>query len=193
MPSACTARARRHCRARRADGPRLTVIEGTLGKAFGVMGGYIAGSRRHFAISSGRLHPASSSRRRCRRHWRPAPLASIRHLKVSQFERARHQDRVRRLRAQLDRSGIPCTCRNTEPWCRFWSAMPPSASGSRIPVARLRCLRPADQLSDRAEEGPNVPAHHADAAAFPMPIPTSISVGALHALWSRCALARAVA
>jgi 5-aminolevulinate synthase len=85
---------------------RLTVIEGTLAKGFGVIGGYIAGSAalcdfvRSFAsgfIFSTALPPAVAA----------GALASIRHLKVSQGERARHQERVRALRARLDAIGVP--------------------------------------------------------------------------------------
>ena len=85
---------------------RITVIEGTLGKAYGVMGGYIAASRdlcdfvRTFAsgfIFSTALPPAVAA----------GACASIRHLKDSQMERARHQDRVAKVRGALDRMGIP--------------------------------------------------------------------------------------
>jgi 5-aminolevulinate synthase len=85
---------------------RITVIEGTLGKAFGVMGGYIAASRdlcdfvRTFAsgfIFSTALPPAVAA----------GACASIRHLKESDWERMRQRDRVAKVRGALDRMGIP--------------------------------------------------------------------------------------
>ncbi len=85
---------------------RLTVIEGTLGKAFGVMGGYIAASHalcdfvRSFApgfIFSTALPPAVAA----------GAVAAIRHLRASSAERERQQDRVARVRRRLDEAGIP--------------------------------------------------------------------------------------
>jgi 5-aminolevulinate synthase len=85
---------------------RITVIEGTLGKAFGVMGGYIAASTalcdfvRSFAsgfIFTTALPPAVAA----------GAAASVRHLKSSEMERARHQDRVARVRDRLTAAGIP--------------------------------------------------------------------------------------
>jgi len=85
---------------------RLDVIEGTLGKAFAVHGGYITGSTRlcdfvrSFAsgfIFTTSLPPAVAA----------GAAASIRHLKASGAERARHQERVAAVRARLDAAGIP--------------------------------------------------------------------------------------
>ncbi len=85
---------------------RLTVIEGTLGKAFGVMGGYIAASAalcdfvRSFAsgfIFTTALPPAIAA----------GAAASIRHLKSSGTERAMQQLRVAQVRAKLDAIGLP--------------------------------------------------------------------------------------
>ena len=85
---------------------RLTVIEGTLAKAFGVVGGYIAGSAsmcdfvRSFAsgfIFTTALPPAVAA----------GAVASIRYLKSSQNERRQQQAQVARLRRRLDAVGIP--------------------------------------------------------------------------------------
>jgi 5-aminolevulinate synthase len=85
---------------------RIDVIEGTLGKAFGVMGGYISASKnvcdfvRSFAsgfIFSTALPPAIAA----------GATASIRHLKESQIERVRHQNRVKIVRDRLNALGIP--------------------------------------------------------------------------------------
>lgn len=85
---------------------RITLIEGTLGKAFGVMGGYITGSSalcdfiRSFAsgfIFTTALPPAVAAGAR----------ASVAHLKISQSERMRQRKQVKLLRDGLDREGIP--------------------------------------------------------------------------------------
>ena len=85
---------------------RLTVIEGTLAKGFGVVGGYIAGSAamcdfvRSYAsgfIFTTALPPAVAA----------GALASIRHLKASSVERERHQQTVAALRRALDEAGLP--------------------------------------------------------------------------------------
>ncbi len=85
---------------------RLTVIEGTLAKAFGVVGGYIAGSAglcdfvRSFAsgfIFTTALPPAIAA----------GALASIRHLKVSAEERNLQRERVALVRRRLNETGIP--------------------------------------------------------------------------------------
>ena len=85
---------------------RLTVIEGTLGKAFGVMGGYITATKalcdfvRSFAsgfIFTTAIPPAVAA----------GAAAAIRHLKQSDVERQGQRDRVARLRAKLDAIGLP--------------------------------------------------------------------------------------
>ncbi|MEM6312081.1 MAG: 5-aminolevulinate synthase [Pseudomonadota bacterium] len=85
---------------------RITLIEGTLGKAYGVVGGYITGSEalcdfiRSFSsgfIFTTALPPAVAA----------AARTSIRHLKQSDQERLLQRERVAYLRKRLDQEGIP--------------------------------------------------------------------------------------
>ena len=85
---------------------RVDIINGTLGKGFGVMGGYIAADSTIIdairSYASGFIFTTSQA---------PATvagaLASVRHLKKSQVERARHQERARTLKARLQAANIP--------------------------------------------------------------------------------------
>jgi len=85
---------------------RVDVIEGTLAKAFGCHGGYIAANAqivdavRSYApgfIFTTALPPPVCA----------AATAAIRHLKTSQWERERHQERAARTKAVLTAAGLP--------------------------------------------------------------------------------------
>jgi 5-aminolevulinate synthase len=85
---------------------RIGVVQGTLAKGFGVVGGYIAGSaalvdavRSHAPpfIFTTALPPVIAA----------GALASVRHLRRSGTERARHQERAARLKRLLVRAGLP--------------------------------------------------------------------------------------
>jgi 5-aminolevulinate synthase len=168
---------------------RVTVIEGTLGKAFGVVGGYITGSAalcdfvRSFAsgfIFTTALPP----------HVAAGAAASIRHLKTSQFERMRHKDRVARLRKRLDQAGVPYMANN-----------------SHIVPVMVGDAKKCKWISDilMAQHGiyiqpinyPTVPRGTERLRITPTPLHTDADIDhlvtALSELWSQCALARAVA
>jgi 5-aminolevulinate synthase len=85
---------------------RVDIINGTLAKGFGIMGGYIAATRdicdaiRSYApgfIFTTSLAPAIAA----------GAVASIRHLKTSAVERERHQERVGTLKGRLKAAGLP--------------------------------------------------------------------------------------
>jgi 5-aminolevulinate synthase len=91
---------------------RVDVIEGTLAKAFGCLGGYITGSAAlidavrsyaHGFIFTTALPPPVCA----------AAAAAIRHLKTSSWERERHQDRAGRVKAVLARAGLPLIASET--------------------------------------------------------------------------------
>ncbi|NJC33756.1 5-aminolevulinate synthase [Sphingomonas jejuensis] len=91
---------------RDAVADRVTIIEGTLGKAFGVMGGYIAADRtivdviRSYApgfIFTTSLSPVLVA----------GALASVRHLKRSSVEREAQQRNAQRLKEVFADAGLP--------------------------------------------------------------------------------------
>jgi 5-aminolevulinate synthase len=166
---------------------RLTVIEGTLGKAFGVLGGYIAASAalcdfvRSFAsgfIFTTALPPAVAA----------GATASIRHLKSSDVERARQRDRVARVRAGLDRAGIP---HYPNP-----SHIVPVMVGDPV-----RCKQISDQLMEhygiyvQPINYPTVPRGTERLRITPSPLHSDADIdhllGSLESIWSSLELERA--
>ncbi|MEM1232744.1 MAG: 5-aminolevulinate synthase [Pseudomonadota bacterium] len=168
---------------------RIDIIEGTLGKAFGCVGGYITGSAalcdfvRSFAsgfIFTTALPPAVAA----------AARTSIAHLKNSQFERAGQRRQVARLRAALDRAGIPY--------------MP---NESHIVPVMIGDPKKTRMISDYLMERyaiyvqpinyPTVPKGTERLRFTPSPLHSDAEIdrlaGALSELWEQCALARAVA
>ena len=170
---------------------RVTLIEGTLGKAFGVVGGYITGSTelidfiRSFAsgfIFTTALPPAVAA----------GAVASIKTLKGAEGTglRARQQRQVAQLRAKLDAAGIPHLDN-------------PSHIVPVMVKDPVKCKMLADFLMERHGiyvqpiNYPTVPKGTERLRFTPSPLhddgDIDALVGALHSLWSQCALARAVA
>ncbi|MEM6727864.1 MAG: 5-aminolevulinate synthase, partial [Pseudomonadota bacterium] len=168
---------------------RIDVIEGTLGKAFGCVGGYVTGSEalcdfiRSFAsgfIFTTALPPAVAA----------AARTSIAHLKASPFERGGQKRQVARLRAGLDRAGIP----------HLWneSHIVPVIIGDPVKTRMI-----SDYLMEKFAiyvqpiNYPTVPKGTERLRFTPSPLHTDADidhlVGALSHLWKQCALAHAVA
>ena len=168
---------------------RITLIEGTLGKAYGVMGGYVTGSEalcdfiRSFAsgfIFTTAIPPAVAA----------AARVSIAHLKVSEMERQKHRRQVAKLRAGLDAAGIPHM----------------HNSSHIIPVMiknPVKCRQLADILMQdygvyvQPINYPTVPKGTERLRFTPSPLHTDGDiqhlVSALTILWKRCAISQEVA
>jgi 5-aminolevulinate synthase len=161
---------------------RVDIVNGTLAKGFGVMGGYIAGSRdlcdaiRSFApgfIFTTSLAPAIAA----------GALASIRHLKVSSLERGRHQERARALKARLSDAGLPLV--------EGKSHIVPVLIGDPV-----HCKQVTDLLLDRYQiyaqpiNYPTVPRGTERIRLTPTPQHTDAQMGdlvaALSELWAAC-------
>ena len=143
---------------------RVDIINGTLAKGFGIMGGYIAAGAdlcdaiRSYApgfIFTTSLAPAIAA----------GAVASIRHLKTSRAERDRHQERVRALKSRLQAAGLP-VMENPSHIVPILVGDPVADQAHHGRAAHpLRHLHPADQLPHRA------PRHR---AAAPHPHPAAL-------------------
>ena len=139
---------------------RIDVIEGTLAKAFGCLGGYIAGSAalidavRSYApgfIFTTALPPAICA----------AATAAIRHLKTSRLGARAPAATARRVKAALRAAALPVMLSDTHIVPVRDRRPGEMQSGERPAALRARHLHSADQLSDRAQ-GNRAVAHHAD-------------------------------
>jgi 5-aminolevulinate synthase len=168
---------------------RVSVIEGTLGKAYGVMGGYITGSKnlvdfvRSFSsgfIFTTALPPALAA----------GAAASIAYLKESQDERRAHQAVVAKVRAALSVKGIP--------------HMPNPSHIVPVMVGNAaKCKWISDVLIEnygvyvQPINYPTVPVKTERLRITPTPAHSDADIAhltaALSDLWSQCALARHVA
>lgn len=168
---------------------RIDLIEGTLGKAYGVVGGYITGSAtlcdfiRSFAsgfIFTTALPPAVAA----------AAAASIRHLKTSDTERLAQRDRVAQLRAKLDAAGIPHLQND--------SHIIPVMIGDPVKCRQISDILMQDWgIYVQPINYPTVPKGTERLRITPGPLHSDADIDALVAalgsLWQRCALAHDIA
>ena len=168
---------------------RIDIVEGTLGKAFGVVGGYIAASAticdyvRSFAsgfIFTTATPPACAA----------GALASVRHLKISNIERERQQENVLKVRARLAALRIPVLDNDSH----------------IVPVMvkdPIKCKWVSDWLMEthgiyvQPINYPTVPKGTERLRLTPSAVHTDMDIAslaeALSEIWAQCALSREVA
>ena len=168
---------------------KVDLIEGTLGKAYGVVGGYITGSNvlcdfiRSFSsgfIFTTALPPAVAA----------GALSSVKHLKTSQIERDNQKVKVTYLRSKLDSMGIP-------------HLINPSHIVPVMIKDSIKCKQISDILLNdysiyvQPINYPTVPKGTERLRFTPSPLHTyddiDYLVNSLASLWKQCALSRVVA
>jgi 5-aminolevulinate synthase len=91
---------------------RVDIVNGTLGKAYGVQGGYIAADAVVVdairSVAAGFIFTTSMSPVTC-----AGALAAVKYLKVHNELREQHQERARKLKYQLDKAGLPAMACST--------------------------------------------------------------------------------
>ena len=163
---------------------RVTILEGTLGKAFGVMGGYIAADQaiidciRSYApgfIFTTSLSPVLVA----------GALASVRHLKASGEERAAQQASAAILKARMAEAGLPVMASDTH--------IVPLMVGNAVEAKRISDILLAEYgLYVQPINYPTVPRGTERLRFTPGPCHSEAMIneliGALREVWSRLEL-----
>jgi 5-aminolevulinate synthase len=166
---------------------RIDIINGTLGKAFGVHGGYIAASEkmcdavRSYApgfIFTTSLPPVVAA----------GAAASVRHLKTDQALRDLHQERAKVLKLRLKGMGLPIIDHGTH--------IVPVMVGDPVHTKKISDMLLSDYgIYVQPINFPTVPRGTERLRFTPSPVhdPKMLDglVRAMDALWNHCALNRA--